>query len=473
MTHALKQAVPALLWMLTLVSLATSAAGRAAQANCRVLYAPGNGWVIDLCANDSAITTPMTIVLDGIAQGNAALVRIYHASQTGPTTPQVAVIYASGFIRLKQNADPSLAIPFGSSFILGPAYWPTASTYHHNPQLRRLAIDTSWLASGPLRMRAEGSNQQFDVDYEMALPPARDRQTRLHVTQTYTATANIAIDPTRRAERQGFKLVQVSSMFINQGGTCGGGNTDCHDSNAARYLGADRARHQVVFNSLSLPSFIYSMPQPLSSTWLDALHTDDTGWQGNTPNDRIALDVLPADRTITPQGWISATTNPNDDNVSLWLHDDGPASQAWQVGQRAQISYWLLAQDDPPEPWVDLNLRSGSTFLDFESSSNCFPAASGPPVISTIAPIAGYTNSALQLRYNLGSASGNWAQVRCDFTSPLDLSAYDHLRIDWQGTTLISNSLELGLVARHGADQAVTFFRQPINMLRNTSGGTS
>jgi hypothetical protein len=32
---------------------------------------------------------------------------------------------------LKQNADPTPPIPFGSSFILGPAYWPDESTYYH------------------------------------------------------------------------------------------------------------------------------------------------------------------------------------------------------------------------------------------------------------------------------------------------------------------------------------------------------
>ena len=33
------------------------------------------------------------------------------------TQPQVAVFYASGFVRLKPNADPT---PFGTSVILGP-----------------------------------------------------------------------------------------------------------------------------------------------------------------------------------------------------------------------------------------------------------------------------------------------------------------------------------------------------------------
>jgi hypothetical protein len=427
-----------------------------AQGGCTLIYSLSDGWAIDMCATDPVITTPMTVTLDGVPQGTAALIRVYHTAENGATTPRVAVFYPSGFIRLKPNADPTPSIPFGSSLILGPAYWPDASTYYHNPQLTRLEIDTSWLPTGPLRLQAEGSTQDFDVFYEMALPLPRNRQTRLHVIQTYTATASIAIDPTHRAEAQGFKLAQTSSMFINEGGACDGGHTDCHDSNAARFIGDDLIRHQVTFTDLTPSTFIFGAILPSGSTWLDALHTDDQSWQGNTPNVRIALDALPDDRTLTQQGWISATANPNEDNVNLWLHDDGPASQSWMAGQSDRASYWSLAQDNPPEPWADLSLRSGWTFLDFEGSYNCFFVKDlGQPTSGTVKAIAGHSDTALQLEYNLGAGNGNWAQIRCDFDPPLDLSAYDHLRFDWRGDPDAANSLEVGLIDQAGITQRI------------------
>lgn len=418
-----------------------------AASGCSLIYNGGNGWIIELCTTDPHVTTPMQVVLDGVSKGNAALVRIYHKSQNYAGTPQVAILYASGFVRLKQSADPSPSIPFGTSFILGPAYWPGSSTYYHNPQLNQLEIDTTWLPNSPLRMKAQGTNHAFDVTYEMTLPPPRDRQTRLHVTQTYTATANISINATRRTERQGFKLVQASSMFINEGGTCDGGFTDCHDSNAARFIGNDLTRHQTSFAGLAQPAFIFSSPVPLGSTWLDVMHTDDQSWQGNTPNLRIALDDLPTSHTITPQGQITATTNPNNDNVNLWLHDDGPASASWTSGQSDQISYWLLAQDNPPEPWGDLGLRTGSTFLNFEGSYNCFPVKdAAQATTASVSAISGFTDTALQLNYGLGSVNGNWAQIRCNFNPPLNLSAYHHLRFDWRGDPTAGNSLQVGLI---------------------------
>ncbi|HEY4690719.1 MAG TPA: carbohydrate binding domain-containing protein, partial [Anaerolineae bacterium] len=429
----------------------------ASQPNCPTIYNGNNGWVIDLCDTDLNITTPMAVTVDGVSRGNAALVRIYHKSQIWPGTPQVAVIYASGFVRLKQNADPSPPIPFGSSFVLGPAYWPSSTTYYHNPQLDRLDIDTRRLPNGPLRMNAQGTNHGFDVSYELVLPPPRDRQTRLHVAQVYTATTGITVDPSRRAERQGFKLVQVSSMFANQGGMCDGGRTDCHDSNAIRFIGSDLIRRQVSFTTITPSAFVVSPTLPLGGTWLDVLHTDDQGWQGNTPNVRVALDTLPAIYTVSPQGWISATTNPDDDNVGVWLHDDGPASQSWTAGQSGRTSYWLLAQDNPPEPWSDLGLRAGLNFLDFEGTYNCFPVlpSDRPGVTGTLSAIAGYSDAALQLNYNLVISNGNWAQVRCNFNPPLDLSAYDHLRFDWRGDPNAANSLEIGLINPNGSQETI------------------
>jgi hypothetical protein len=428
-----------------LLLAALPACSAAVPSGCIPIYAGADGWAIEQCAADPNVPATMTVRLDGVAKGKAALLRIAHQAQAGPGVPQVALIYASAYVRLKQNADPAPAIPFGGSFVLGPAYWPAATTYHHNPRLDQIAIDTAWLPYGPLRMQATGTNQDFAVAYQLDLPPPTDRQTRMHITQTYTATADVVIDPGRRAERQGFKLAQVSSMFANQGGSCVGGQTDCHDSNAARFIGADLARRAVAFGALTLPGFVFADPPPLGETWLDTLHTDDAGWQGNTPNLRLALDELPTDRTITPQGYIAATNNPNDDNVGMWLHDDGVASAAWQAGQSGQIGYWLLAQDNPPDPIGDLGLRPGPTFLDFERGASCFPVAA-PTVAVAVTTIAGATGTAAQLTYNLGSAQDNWAQIRCNFDPPLNLATFDHLRIEWRGAPAAANSIQIGLV---------------------------
>lgn len=452
------QQKPRRLWSILILlcvlaaSLGSPRTVHADPSGCSVIYNGGNGWVIDLCTTDPAVTTKMTVLVDGVSKGKAALVRIYHKSESDPGTPQVAVIYSSGYIRLKQNPDPSPSIPFGTSFILGPAYWNGAQ-YYHNPQLNRLEIDTTWLPHSPLRMKAVGKNQDFKVTYNMELPPPHDRQTRLHVDQIYTATANVNVPAIKRQEKQGFKLVQFSSMYIKDGSPCDGGYTDCHDSNDIRFIASDLNRRQRDFSGVNPPGFIMTAPRPLSTTWLDVLHKDDVSWHsqtgagtsGNTPNVRIALDELPTTYTITPQGYITPTTNPNDDNVNVWLHDDRASSRTWTPGKKDRIGYWLLAQDNPPDPWEDLDLRKGDTFLDFNGPHNC-RLVNSPGTTGKVIAGNGYEDRSLRLQYDLGSADGNWVQARCDFSPPLDLSEYDHLRFEWLGRLNAANSLEVGLI---------------------------
>src|SRR5262245_62087579 len=155
----------------------------AARAACVPVYDGHNGWLLEACDSDPNVPATMALRVDGQGRGTVALVRVSHRSQSSDGVPQVAVLYASGYIRLKQNLDPPSPVPFGSSFVLGPGYWPNESTYYHHPVLDHLDITTARLPFGPLRLVAHGVNHDFDVSYEMTLPPPRDRQTRLHLTQ--------------------------------------------------------------------------------------------------------------------------------------------------------------------------------------------------------------------------------------------------------------------------------------------------
>jgi hypothetical protein len=323
------------------------------QDNWNKIYEKSNGWAIEANSFDQYVKPTMEVILDGVSHGKVAKIKIYHNSSESFGSPEVAVIYASGYIRLKQNADPSPSIPFGGSFVLGPAYNGTNSIssayeYHNNPQLDRLEIDTSQLPNLPLTMKALGSNHDFSVAYEMMMPPPKDELTRLHVNETYVANENITINQTARQKHEGFKLMQFSSMFINEGGSCDNGGKDCHDSSAARYVG--QVLTEQAFRNLTLPSFIFNNPTPLSQLWLDLLHTDNESWQGNTPNLRIMLDSQYEGAIFVPQGWVKKTNDPNDDSVGLWIHDDGIASTNWSKGQEGRIGFWLLAQDNPSEP---------------------------------------------------------------------------------------------------------------------------
>ena len=164
-----------------------------------------------------------------------------------------------------------------------------------------MSITTDWLPSGPFRLAISGTNADFEVGYEVTLPSPSDELTRWHVAQYYTATAPISLDSGRLDSHEGFRLAQFSSMFINQSGSCGGGDGGCHDSDGARYIAADGTRRQVAFADVD-GGWMFSSTATLGDVWLDALHSDDQSWQGNTPNLRLALDAVPEAGTVTPQG---------------------------------------------------------------------------------------------------------------------------------------------------------------------------
>ena len=327
--------------LLTAVPLAPSRA----QTSCSLIYPAHRGWAIDLCASDPAIEDPMTVYLNGVERGEAALIRIYHRTDSGGSMPQVAVLYSSGFVRLKQNADPPGApIPFGTSAILGVAYWADSETYFHNPQLESLRIKTADMPES-LDLVATGSSGDFHMRFRLSLPAPTDQRTKLHVVQTATATSAVEIDQERAAQAEGFKLFQASSMYVNEGGTCSGGFVDCHDSDATRFFGVDSQEHVVAFRDLTPPSLVFGETMPLGRLLLDVLHSDDASWQGNTPSIRFRLDALPFDHTVTPQGFITATDDPNQDNVGVWLQDDLRAEQGWAAGERERVTYWVISKD--------------------------------------------------------------------------------------------------------------------------------
>lgn len=321
-----------------------SAPPATAVSDCVPVMPSRLGWAVDLCRSDPSVPGTMAVSVDGVTKGSAALVRVYHLTDDGARQPQIAVVYQSGFVRLKQNADPIGApIPFGASAVLGPALWRTASKYWHNPTLSHLDIATGNLPS-VLYLRAIGTNHDLDVIYRMALQTPTDARTTMAVDQVTRARTNIPIDPARTAQGEGAKTAaQISTLHIPTGAPCNGGLQQCHDVDQVRFVERGGILRVI---PLGPPGFILPSPAPLGGRWLNARHSDDIGWQGNTPSLRVCTDYLPAGRDYWVQGFVAATTNPNDDNVGVWISDQWRGSVGWRAGESEVVRYRLVAQDD-------------------------------------------------------------------------------------------------------------------------------
>jgi DNA/RNA endonuclease G (NUC1) len=342
--------------------------------------------------------------------------------------PQVFDIYSSGYIRMKAGADPSPPLPFGQSLILGPAIFGTsvsfpAPTLFFRPQLQRVDIDTSQLhpdGTGTLLVSATANdsglaptstntNQIMNQTWSITLPEPTNEQTRIDVAGTFTFTETAVPDATRTTEFQSFRLLQISSMFIDSAR---------HDVDAFRFRNATDLvtflYNPGSFNQLSPPT-----PSALdpSTGILDSLHTDDVGQpNGNTPSYRILMGTTtgPMSGPITPRAFLTPSQNVNDDNLGLWLHQQ-PLNVIPQ-GTSGSISYTVVATTDPMSESGNLQFSSSNYNITEDCTTltltvNRVGDTSGPAIVNystsdvTASERSDYINATGRLSFAPGETS--------------------------------------------------------------------
>ena len=288
----------------------------------------------------------MKIYLDGEYEGECSRLEFGHKVEGVNEWPTVAVIYASGYIRLKECREEDIS--FGTSFVLGPAYWESNNLHpHHNVTIEEMRINST----EPFEIQIKARLPHFSVNYDINMFEPSSEAMKIHVDQMYECTNQLILDESRLNNHEGFKIAQLSSMYIN--GTY-------HDSDGAKYIDEYGKSITKKFEDFETNHFIFDEPEKFGESWLECMHSDNYGWQGNTPNCIIYLDDLILARRCTPQGWIEITGDPNNDNVGLWIHHD-EVQLEWKVGDKDSISYWLVAQDDPKSTFVAEWVRKANT----------------------------------------------------------------------------------------------------------------
>jgi hypothetical protein len=124
-----------------------------------------------------------------------------------------------------------------------------------------------------------------------------------------------------------------------------------HDSDGALYVDGSEKIRLADFSAVGCNTTLFPEHQGISSItpWVQVLHRDDASWQGNTPNTIFQLNTVTLADQTTMQGYIDCTSDPNDDNVGVWLNNDA-APASFNIGDAGSIDYTLIAQDDPREP---------------------------------------------------------------------------------------------------------------------------
>jgi excalibur calcium-binding domain-containing protein len=298
---------------------------------------------------------PFRVRVDDVAIGKARLLTFANRVGRSDRFPQVLVISSSGYLRLKAGADPSPPLPFGQSLVLGPAVFGSsasfpASTLFFNPQVQQVNVDTSKLrrsGKGTLVIEVIArdrslpptdthANQVMNLTWKMTLAEPTKAKTRLRVDGGFRFTEAVVPDPVRTSELQSFRLVQVSSMFIDGAR---------HDVDGFRYPS---------YNPGQANALLPGSPSPLSAgaPILDSLHGDDLGApNGDTPSYRIRIQEAagPLSGPLYPRAYFNDSQDLNDDNLGLWIHRQPLA--AIPAGASGRIRFGLTATADPlPAP---------------------------------------------------------------------------------------------------------------------------
>ena len=297
-----------------------------------VACAQGDAWT--WAVKDHNIGVPdVPVYINGVLAGSGDLLTVGHRVVGVASWPEVMALYASGYLRLAPPTAPPTS--FGTSGILGPAYWE-ADTYQHHPTLSEMRLQGDVHAGRELTATLIGTAGKFEVGYVLTLLEPTGHQARCRVATHARCVTGLSLDAGKMGGHEGFKLAQLSSMYID--GTF-------HDSDALHCVDVS-GHEQRDLSTATGGGLLFPDPQRLFEPWLEMAHNGRSSWQGATPSIGIAVlssTMLPQ---CTAQGFLAATTNPNDDNVGAWINWDQAPLQ-WGVGDVVEFEHELIARSAP------------------------------------------------------------------------------------------------------------------------------
>ena len=302
---------------------------------------------------------PFEVLINGESMGRTRLLGFAKRVPNTGRFPQVLVIYASGYLRLKAGADPAPPLPFGQSLVLGPAISGTSASFpkrtlFFHPQLQRVAIDTSQLdqdGTGRMLIRITGAssnfsrnsttaNQIMNLAWTLTLEEPHDLATTLHVAGTFVFTEDVTPDPVQTETFESVRLLQISTMFIDH---------TRYDVNALRFRTGDdivTISYDTTLANLLLPVNPSSLE--LAMPMFDSICTDDAGHpNGKTPSYRIRINSTTGPMTgpITVRAFFNGSQNLQDDNLGLWAFQQPP--EFIKKGATGSINYSVIASINP------------------------------------------------------------------------------------------------------------------------------
>ncbi len=230
-----------------------------------------------------------------------AILEIAYGS--GSSFPQYAALHLdSSYFRMVYSPQAG----WGTSVILMPAFWSQGRYYQGAP------VTATWRTEGKdLILSLTGTISALQVALEVRLNPPGGNRLVAHV-RTTSVTGNIPLD---NRPGEAFKPVMLSSMRAS----------------ATRW---DARVAYVEGRLVNLPSSGWVLNPPATGSRF-GLIGGTSSWKTNAPTVEV---VLKQPRPLQVTGWVTFSTNPNDDNVGFWAAS-AQLLRSWQYTLRATATH--------------------------------------------------------------------------------------------------------------------------------------
>jgi hypothetical protein len=209
---------------------------------------------------------------------------------SGTTYPQYAALHLdSGYFRMVWGP----ACGWGTSVVVLPSFWEGAHYYQGAP------IQATWSSDGDtLVISFTGTIQQLEVSGTIAIAPPGRESIWADIEVDVEGTADLDDRP-----GEAFKPVMLSSMHVSSE------IWDCRSAYAWR-------------QSFDIPTDGSIVEPPTSATSL-GLRGGTSAWKPNAPTVEVHFTGVNPISGYPIRGWVTASGDPNDDNVGLWASGDG------------------------------------------------------------------------------------------------------------------------------------------------------
>ena len=297
-------------------------------------------WAISGGSDTGPNPRAIQVSVDGQFAGDFSELKVFHLIPN-LGFPQIFSVKGNGALR------PALPTgEFGGTFYT-TGYWDSDSGFIQTMPIVGLNIQLRPTDSTFLQFLGQISNMCSLEASDFTLnvyPPSLD-SFRVDVSYHLVASSDFGVDITRQAQHEGFRIARIVSNFISE---------DVHDSDQASYT--DTTGNEIRTDLVNESGFVFADHMsllPMGEPELYLTHSDSL--PRNTPALILRFSEPPVE-DITPQGFVTYTVDPADDNVDLWGNWDRAGTTYGAADTVGGFSYTLLAH--PPEPVTEVTGES-------------------------------------------------------------------------------------------------------------------